>query len=415
MAGGYITIFGRKYAADLFWQPAPRGAAREAARKIARATSNRAGRFVAFNGMIGLGSARPGTPVAAAEVMEFIGEGAFLAAFKVREGAWLLAVRGGIIIKDRVFKDVLAAKEEYAELAKMPDWGALIAPADWNAPAAVERLIGSVVSGRGRHKMARISLWAGYLMTWAIVGAALFAGYSFFKRPLKDIAAPPRESEEAEEYQRQLDEMDARLAPHRAAPDEIRVPLPYDDMVGVEARSDQCWRAIAFLYQQLVGWVVDSVECGTGEARARLIRNFGTVDGLRAEVSQKMRGATVEEVGTGEAVLHARLRPLETSRTNPAYDVAEAEAALKSIFQKINADVDVRRDAVRLKLPPLGDNQIYDTDKTEVPAIRAHVELKLSPLEMAPVLKRLGAVEFVLIKWDNRARSWAYDMTVYVR
>ena len=415
MAGGYITISGKKYAADLFWQPAPRGAARDAARKIARATNSHAGKFVSFGGMIGLGSARTGTPVAAAEVMEFIGEGAFLAAFKAREGIWLLAVRGGIIIKDRVFADAAAAKEEYSELAKMPDWGALIAPAEWNAPAAVERQIGAVVSGRGKYKMARISQWAGYMMTWAIVGVALFAGYRLFKRPLKDITAPPRESEEAEEYQRKLDEADALLAPPRTAPEEIHVPLPYDEMAGVGASADQCWRAIAFLYQQLVGWVVDSVECAPGMARARLIRNFGTVGDLRADVSQKMRGAAVEEAGAGEAVVRARLRPLETARIDPAHSAADTEAALKSMFQKINAEVDVRRGAVQLKLPALKNNQVYDTEMTEVPVIRAHVELKLSPLDLVDVLKGFGAVEFAAIKWDNRTRSWAYDMTIYVK
>jgi hypothetical protein len=422
LAGGFITISRQRYAAGLFWQPVSAHAgAREMAAKIARTAKIRASFFVSFNGMVGLsgrGGAHSGKPAAAAEVIEFLGEKTFLAAVSVREGVWLLAARGGIIIKDRVFENVAEAQREYAELNAMPDWNALIAPAEWNAPSAVERRISDSVTGNKKHRLSSISHLPAYIITLVMLAAAGFAGYSFFREPIKKVLAPAPQQldidpEIAAEYKKKLEQIDApKPAP---PPKEIHVPIPYESLPDIEAKADQCWRAIAFLSQQITGWVVDSAVCVDGEANAHLLRNHGTIGGLRSDVAKKMPNVLVDETGGNDVILTAKLKALETSDNSPQHSADEIMTAVQSVFQQINEDVGFARDFAELKFPELGENEIYDTDMTEVPVVKIDASSKLQPLEFIKVLGDAGSVQIPLVKWDNRNRNWIYEVLIYVK
>jgi hypothetical protein len=364
------------------------------------------------------GGARAGMPVAAAEVVDFIGENTFLSAFSVREGVWLLAVRGGIIIRDKIFPNVADAQREYAALYEMPDWGTLIAPAEWNAPAAVERRISDLVTGDRKHRLANISHIPGYLLTAAILIAAGAAGYGLFKGPIAKLIAPPPQRLNIDpaavaEYKRKIERIDAPKPP---PPQKIvPVPLPYESLPDIAAKADQCWRAIAFLSQQIVGWVVDSVVCLDGEANAHLLRDHGTIGALRDEVAQKMPGVLVDETGGDDVILTAKLRPLETAARIPPFTGDEIMTSVQSAFQSINEDVGFSRDFVELNLPELGENEAYDSDVSDVPVVKIDATSKLQPSEFIKILDGAVSVRIPMVKWDNKIRSWVYEAMIYVK
>ncbi|MDR2269097.1 MAG: type 4b pilus protein PilO2 [Rickettsiales bacterium] len=423
MAGGVITVSRRKYAVGLFWQPSPdRGNLRENALKIARTAHVRASLFVAFNGMIGLSNrvigARNGMPAAAPEVIEAFGENTFLSVFSVSGGFWLLAVRGGIIVRDKFFSDFDLAKQEYLELNAMPDWTVLVAPADWNAAGAVERRLGDIMSGNKKYYLANISHLPGTIATLALLACALFGGYKFFERPIKKLLAPQPQQlnidpKIAEEYKRKLETIDA--PPPKEPPKKIHVPLPYEALPDVNAKADQCWRAIAFLSQQIVGWVVDSVSCTDGEANAHLLRSYGIIGDLYDEVRKKMPGVKIDETGGNDVILSAKLKYLDTSVRAPLHAADEIMTAVQSVFQRLDEDVEFRRDFAELQIPELGGNEILDTDMTDVPIVKIEAASKMQPREFIKIINDVGPVRMPMIKWDNKSRTWHYDVVIYVK
>ena len=423
MAGRAITISGRKYAAELFWQPAGgRGNPRENAAKIAKITRTRASLFVSFGPMIGLtgtkGGVRAGMPVAAAEAADALGESNFLAAFSVREGYWLLAVRGGIIVKDAVFPDADGAAREYMELNAMPDWGVLIAPENWNAPGASERRVADVISGIRKYRLANISNLQGYVMTLIVLCAAGFAGYKFFEEPIKKMMAPKPEQLDVDpeivvEYKKKLEEIDAPKP--KPAPKRVAVTMPWDDLPSPADKADQCWRAIAFLSMPITGWVTESATCVDGEATAHLLRTHGTIGDLYDEVRNKMPGVVIGETGGSDVVLTAKLRPLAGSGRAPRHSADEIMTAVQSVFQRINGDVDFRRDFVELDIPHLGEGEVPDTDASDVPVVKIDSVSKLQPREFIKIMGDVDGVRIPMIRWDNRNRNWIYEVTIFVR
>jgi len=383
----------------------------------------RASLFIQFAGMLGLktrrGGARAGMPVAAPEVIESFGENTFLAAFAVKEGIWLLAVRGGIIIKDKVFTDIAAAQREYIELYEMPDWAILAAPAEWNAPSAVERKLADIVTGSKKYRLSNISHLPGYIFTAIILAFALFIGYKFFEEPLKQLMAPPRpqqlniDPEAAEEFRRRLEEIEAPRPV--APPSRVSIRIPYEHLPSLEEKASQCWHAVAFLSQHITGWVVNSVTCRDGEASAHLLRNFGTIGDLYDEVIEKMPGVIIDETFGNDVILNARLRPLPRHRRSPEHTADEIMTAVQSTFQRINQDIDFRRDFIDLDVPEVGENEILDTYRVEVPVVKIETRSKLVPLEFIKIMDGIESIEMPVIRWDNQNRYWIYEVIIYVR
>jgi hypothetical protein len=424
LAGRAITISGRKYAAGLFWQPSGGGAdPRENARRIARLAKMRAPFFISFNGMIGLsasnGGISSGMPVAAAEVMDSVGEHNFLAAFSVREGYWLLAVRGGIIVKDLFFPDKEGASKEFAELSAMPGWDAVLAPLDWNAEGSTERRVGEIVSGTRKHRLSNISNLSGYIMSLMLLAGAATAGYVFFEEPIKKMLAPKIEMEETgvdpeiiEEYRAGLEEIERP----KQTPKKIVTPkMPWESVPSLRDKADQCWRATAFLAQRITGWTLVSVSCADEEATARLTRNYGTLDDLYNEVRRTMQTVKVNEIGGNDVVLTARLRPLEKFESKPESNADDVMTAMQSTFQRINADADFRRDFIELEMPALNDDEEIGVDMTDVPVVKIEAASKLQPLEFIKIMRDMSGVEMPKVFWDNANRTWTYDVVIFVK
>jgi hypothetical protein len=217
----------------------------------------------------------------------------------------------------------------------------------------------------------------------------------------------------AEEYKKKLEEIEAP-AP-KEPPKTVHVPLPYESLPALADKANQCWRAIAFLSQQVTGWVVDSISCKDGEANAHLLRNHGTISDLYSEVRKKMPNVMVDETGGNDVILTAKLRPLETAPREPAFTSDQIMTAVQSVFQRIEENVDFRRDFEDLPIPELGENEVLDTDRSDVPVVKIDATSKLQPREFIKIMDDVGSIEMPSVKWDNQNRNWAYEVIIYVK
>ena len=354
--------------------------------------------------------------VAAVDVIEAFGEQTFLAAFSVREGWWILAVRGGIIVKDELFSNVDEAQKGFAELNTMPNWNLIVAPTDWQIANSTERNLTDIVSGSNKYKLSNISNLPGYVMTAIIFFAAVFLGYNFFEKPIKKMfVSNPQQlninPKLAEQYKKSIIPVKKPVLPSKV----IHVVMPYEKLPDLILQADQCWRAIAFLSQQITGWVSETVVCADGEVNAHLLRNHGTIGDLYDEVFKKMPGAKVNETLGNDVIISAKLKKLDVVSKSPQFTADEIMTAVQSVFQKINEDVDFSRDYAELTIPKTKKNEVLDTDKTDFPIVKILSTSKIEPREFIKIMNDVGSARLASVKWDNTNRTWNYDVVIYVK
>ena len=163
MPGQVITVDRKKYAVGLFWQPTGAGyVARTYARTLARSIDKKLNLYTEYRAMVGLGGKKlghhSGMESAAAAITDSFGEyTSFLAVFAVDKFWYLVAVRNGVILEDKLFEKEQDARSEYFKLSEIPDWGAVFAPGAWGMPRAVERNISDVLNRSARSVLRPIS------------------------------------------------------------------------------------------------------------------------------------------------------------------------------------------------------------------------------------------------------------------
>ena len=110
-----LRVNKKRYAAGLFWQPIGVGyTPRKYAAVLSHNSNIHAGLFVEYKSMVGLGAKHKGyysgVPSLAAEVVDVLSEySSFLAVFFVDKKYYLLAVRNGIILADKLFSNESAS------------------------------------------------------------------------------------------------------------------------------------------------------------------------------------------------------------------------------------------------------------------------------------------------------------------
>ena len=345
MQNQVITISRRKYATGLFWQPVASGQnVRASAADLAKSIDNKLNLYAEYHGMVGVSGRKMGhrsrMPSAAAELAESFAEySSFLAAFVTPQGFWVIALRNGILIADRLYATEDEAKGEFARLAVLPDWGALIAPNGWRVPRAVEKILDDTMRGDTIVLLRPISNFKTNLFALAIAAALAFGLFQLFRGPLVQVIAPRPQVAEVNpdiiaEYRRQMEERSRELdnlfpttvRPAQVAPPPI--PMPYDALPDKFARAEVCWRATGFLMQVIPGWVQTSVDCDIYVATAKLRRGYGTLADLYAVIPELMRGAEITELSESEVMLRVNLPMLETFASLEELD---AESVMREI------------------------------------------------------------------------------------
>ncbi|MCL1891982.1 MAG: type 4b pilus protein PilO2 [Alphaproteobacteria bacterium] len=408
-----ITIERKKYAVGLFWQPLAAGQnPRNFAATLSKQIPGTVKFYAEFKSMVGVGGRalghRRGMKIAAVEVINSFSEyNSFLAAFFVPQGFWIVAVRNNIIIFDQLFSNENDAKREYANLSELPDWGIMVAPGYWTIPRAVEKPLKDIVAGNSKVSLTPIGSVSGNIISLLVFAAFAFGVWYFFHEPIAKLIAPkPQKAnispEVLEEYKRKLEAKNARVA----APEPVRIAMPYDDLPDAELRADQCWRGIAYVMQQIPGWVQTGAECDGLTARANLRRTYGTVAGMHESARLMMNNVFITENTDSDAVISVTLPKLPSQPQTPQFLVENIVYSVNTLFQTIGASANVR---------PVIETVRQGIATQDISVVTVNASSKLKPLEFIEIFEGISPLYLKAVKWDARTRVWNYEVRIYAK
>jgi len=420
LANHIISVHRRKYAAGLFWQPVAVGSGgRTGARRLAHSIDGHYGLFVEYNQMIGLAHRRAGyrsgMPSAAAEVVEAMTEySSFLAAFETNVGFYLVAVRNGIILQDKIYESESVARNEYSALAEMPDWGAFIAPSSWGMPRAVEHRIDDVITGHSHTALRSISMSASIVFSALVLLLFfVFVGTVFRTSILQTISPRPQmaniDSELAAEYKRQVDEknkeLDAAFNIEKKLPPQPIV-MPYELLPNMQSRAENCYRAIAFLMQPIPGWNQVSVKCDESHATAQLRRSFGTLGDFYNVAGGLMPGAFVQELSDDLISVRVALPKLKTFASQDERDADTIIRDVTTLFQGMDTPADIHA---------VTDTITNGVDTAYFDIVEIAASSKMVPMQFMKLFENFGGVYLTACDWNSSNRTWNYEVIIYAK
>lgn len=419
MSGQVITLNKKKYAVGLFWQPTGAGyVARSYARTLARSVDKKLNLFTEYRGMVGLGARRAGhrsgMDSAAAAVVDALGEfSSFLAVFAVDKKFYLVAVRNGIILEDKLFEREEDARSEYFKLSEIPDWAALFAPAPWGMPRAVERNLSDLTIRAIRAQLRPISRVWGVIASVLLIVAFVVSSIWFFREPLQQMNAASEisemDSELVAEYEKQVEEknkeLDAAFEIEKApAPEPI--VLPYEYLPDPMERAQVCYQAMGFLMQPITGWNQTSVECGESYATVRFVRDYGTLDDFYMMATELMPASFVQQESEKSLTVRAKLPDVSTYASIDERDVETVLRAVMTAFQGIDTPADAQM---------VVDTLTNGVDTIYLNVVEVAAESKLIPTEFMQIFDDFGGVYMTKCVWNASSRTWNYEVIIYAK
>ncbi len=420
MASQVIHINHKKYAVGLFWQPIGAGfSARNYARSLARNVDKKFALYTEYRAMVGVGARRNGLHSgmlsAAAEVMESFSEyTSFLAVFQLGKGFYLVAARNGIVLEDRVLDSEDVARDEYVKLSEIPDWGAFFAPGEWGMPRATERNLADLLTGRSHAVLHSISHMRASVLSLILLGVFVLGMGGVFLDSVKQAFSPRPQIQELDpelvaEYKRQIEEkskeLDQQYEIEKVVPPEPIV-MPYELLPDVAARAYQCYQAIGFLMQPIVGWNQVSVDCGETHAVAELRRSFGTLGDFYSVATELMPGVFVQEVNEDVIRVQAALPKLDVFASQDERDAETIVRDVTTLFQSIDTP---------LEATIVVDTLTNGVDVATVNVVELGVSSKMTPMQFMNVFEDFGGVYLMRCAWDVASRTWNYEVIIYAK
>ena len=420
MSGQYVHIKRKKYAAGLLWQPLVAGfTPRAYAYKLSHGIDRRLNKYISYNDMIGLGARvnghRSGMSSVAVEIVDALpGYASMLSAFAVDNKFVLVAVRNGVIIYDLLFDSEADAREKYAELAEIPDWNALFAPAAWGMPRAVERDLTDLISGSSHGVLRSISRLGTGLISFILLFLFALQFLYIFREPINEMfSAKPQIAQQnpelVAEYKRQIEEknkeLDKEFNMRQPVPVEPLV-MPFDSLPSPAERADLCYRAIGFLMQPVTGWNQTVSECGETHAFATFKRSFGTLDDFYSMAANIMPGVFVQEISDDEILVRAKLPERVVAPSHETRDSDEIVRELTSRFQAINLDAN---------MTVVVDAVSNETQSVELYVVEISAESKLVPSQFMLIFDDFSGVYMTKAAWNVARRTWNYEVIIYAK
>lgn len=419
MSGQVITINRKKYVVGLFWQPTGAGyVARTYARALARSVDKKLNLYTEYRGMVGLGARRAGhrsgMDSAAAAVTDALGEySSFLAVFGIDKYFYLVAVRNGVILEDKLFTSESDARAEYFKLSEIPDWGALFAPAPWGMPRAVERNLSDLIVRAVRAPLRPISRVGAGLVSGVLIIVFVIGSMWFFRDPLEQMATTSELSnispELAAEFEKQVQEKNKELD----AVFEIEKPalpgpivLPYEYLPDPMARAQVCYQAMGFLMQPITGWSQTNVECGETHAIAQFSRDYGTLDDFYMMATELMPASFVQQQSDNALTVRAKLPDVPTYASIDERDVETVLRAVMTAFQGIDTPADAAM---------VVDTLTNGVDTVYLNVVEVAAESKLVPTQFMQIFDDFGGVYMTRCAWNASARTWNYEVIIYAK
>ncbi len=410
-----ITVHHKKYATGLFWQPLGVGnSAQNYAKDLAKNSDKKYTLYIGYKSMVGLTNslegATPGILSAAVEVLSSLADlVSFLGVFQVDDYYYLIAVRNGVIIRDILLPDAESARRLFTQLAEIPDWSALFAPAAWGIPKSQERTLDDLLNHSSSLKLRRIPTKQSIVPS--ILMLLFFAVFAYFvvKHSVSNqiISKPNITSEKIAEYKKQIELKTQQIA-DKILPQNNTVPQPvdyaYDHLPNPMERAELCYKAIAFVMQPVIGWNQTFARCDEEFVTANFIRDFGTLNDFYDMGGEIMPGAMAEQKSENEVVVRVKLPQLKTYSSIDKRDQITLMRDVTTIFQQTNINADVRG-VVDTVANGENTENIYITE--------VGVSSKLIPTEFIRAFDSFDGVYMPSVTWRANTRIWSYEIIIY--
>ncbi len=412
-----LRVNKKKFAVGLFWQPVAVGyTPRNYAKILAKNSKTDANLFVEYRSMVGLAAkARggfSGMPSAAAEIVDALSEySSFLAVFLIDKKYYLLAVRNGVILADKLFDSDSDARAEYAKYAKIPDWSAFIAPNSWGIPRAIEKHLNLLLPRKTRYHLRPISRWPSRILSVILLVGFFALVYFIFREPIdkmrehKPVQLDP---ELVAEYKRQVEEKNKELdAQFEIKKEEVKpLVMPYSELPVPMARAKQCYQAIGFLMQPITGWVQTNVSCDETTATAEFTRKYGSLDAFYVMAEKFLPGVNVDELNEDTLRVNVALPEIPRAASQDENDALTVERNVISLFQSIDTDA---------KTNVVVDTLSNGVDTANLNIVEIEVSSKLLPMQFIKIFDDFGGVYMTRCLWNAVSRTWNYEVIIYAK
>lgn len=413
-----LRVNKKRFAAGLFWQPVAVGYnAKNYARVLSRNSKKKSWLFVEYRSMVGLAQKHrgyyAGMPSAAAEIVDTLSEySSFLAVFAVDSRYYLLAVRNGIILADKVFASESDARAEYANFSKIPDWTAFIAPNSWGIPRAMERDLNTLLPRKTKYHLRSISRWAP--VVFSVILLTLFFGglYFVFREPINKLTehkpTVQLDPELVAEYKRQVEAKNKELdAEFEIKKEEVKpLVLPYTNLPEPMARAKQCYQAIGFLMQPVTGWVQSNAVCDETRASVEFNRKYGSLDEFYAIAADFLPGATVVEIDDNTLSVSVALPEVPRVASLDERDAETVERNVVSLFQTMQT---------KAKTEIVVDTLTNGVDTAKLNIVEVAVASKLLPMQFTKMFTDFGGMYMTRCAWNAMSRTWNYEVIIYAK
>ncbi len=412
-----LRVNKKRFAAGLFWQPVAVGyTPRKYAYTLSHNSKGKANLFVEYRSMVGLASRRKGyiagMPSVAAEIVDALSEySSFLAVFESDKKYYLIAVRNGIILADKLFNNEADARSEYAKYSKIPDWSAFIAPNAWGIPRAMEKNLNALLPRKTKYHLRAINLWRSRVLSLLLLIAFFVCIYIFFREPIdrmRTIKPVEVNTEIQEEYNRQIEAKNKELDEQFEITKEASKPLvlPYTSLPVPEARAKQCYQAVGFLMQPITGWTQSRVVCDETKATAEFNRKFGSLDTFYRLAADFLPGATVVELDENTLSVTVALPEVKRASSQDERDAETVERNVISMFQTMHTDAQTEI---------VVDTLTNGVETANLNIVEVAVSSKLLPMQFTKMFEDFGGFYITRCSWNAIARTWNYEVIIYAK
>ena len=413
-----LRVNKKRFAAGLIWQPVAVGyTPKNYARVLSHNSKKKSWLFVEYRSMIGLAQRHrgyyAGMPSAAAEIVDTLSEySSFLAVFVVENRYYLLAVRNGVILADKLFINEADARAEYAKFSKIPDWTAFIAPNSWGIPRAMERDLNTLLPRKTKYNLRAISRWTPVI--FSVILLTLFFGglYLIFREPINKLAEPKNtvqlDPKLVEEYKRQVEAKNKELdAEYEIKKEEVKpLVLPYTNLPEPMLRAKQCYQAIGFLMQPVTGWVQSNVVCDETKATAEFNRKYGSLDEFYNIAADFLPGVDVIEIDDNTLSVSVALPEVARIASLDERDAETVERNVVSLFQTMQH---------KAKTEIVVDTLTNGVDTAKLNIVEVAVASKLLPMQFTKMFEDFGGFYITRCAWNAISRTWNYEVIIYAK
>lgn len=411
-----ITVNHKRYATGLFWQPLRVGViAQNYARQLAKNGGKKYTLYVGYKSMVGLTDTHEGVKAgmasAAIEIVSALSDlVSFLGVFQTENNNYyLIAVRNGVIIRDILLTDAESARKLYTEMAKIPDWGALFAPASWGIAKSQEKLLSDLMGHGAYVKLREISTVK--IIIPSVVFLILFAvfGYIVLKNSVanKTVSKPTITAEKIAEYKKQIEAKTQKIADKilpTVTEQDVDIDYAYEHLPRVNERADLCYKAIAFVMQPVMGWNQTYARCDEEYVSANFLRDFGTLNDFYEIGGDLMPGAMVQQMSEDEILVRIKLPELKTYTSIDDRDQTTLMRDITTVFQQSNINANIQG-VIDKVLTGAGTENIYVTE--------VGVSSKLIPSEFMRAFDGFNGVYMPSVTWRANTKMWDYEVVIY--